>query len=118
MPQSFPESALLLKAAVRYIEEELMPTLDGYHRFKARVTANALNIVRRELEVGEKQTSAERERLSAILGHDGEVAVLSRELADKIRQGAIALDDPQIGEHIRKSLYEALAINNPKWLAR
>ena len=118
MPNSMPDAATLLKAAIRYLEEELMPTLSGYHRFKTRVTANAINIVRRELEMRAAQADAERKRLTAILGHDGEVEALSRELADRIRAGAIAIDDPALRAHIRQSLADALAINNPKWLDR
>ena len=43
MPQSTPKAAILLEAAVKYLESELMPTLDGYHRFQTRVTVNVLN---------------------------------------------------------------------------
>jgi len=118
MPKSFPESALILKAAVRYLEEELMPTLDGYHRFKVRVTANALNLVRRELELAQSQRAAEHDRLVALLGHDGDVEKLSLELSDKIRNRGVSLGDPKLKEHITSSLAEALKINNPKWLDR
>lgn len=118
MPNSMPDAATLLKAAIKYLEEELMPTLNGYHRFKTRVTANAINIVRRELELRWAQAQAERARLTAILGHEGEVEALSRELAERIRSGAISIDDPALRAHIRQSLADALAINNPKWLDR
>ena len=118
MPRSFPDATVILKAAVKYLEEELMPTLDGYHRFKTRVTVNAINIVRRELEMRETQAAAERVRLASILGHDGDVERLSRELAERIRDGSISIDDPALRAHIRQSLADALAINNPKWLTR
>ena len=118
MPLSTPKATILLQAAVKYLEEELMPTLTGYHRFKTRVTANVLNTVRRELELRGAQASAERKRLSALLGHDGEVEELSRELAQKIRDGAVALDDPKLRSHISQSLHDALANNNPKWFDR
>jgi primosomal replication protein N len=118
MPNSMPDAAMILKAAIKYLEEELMPTLNGYHRFKTRVTANAINIVRRELEMRATQAEAERARLAKMLGHDGEVEALSRELADKIRAGTIALDDGGLRAHIRQSLADALAINNPKWVDR
>ncbi len=118
MPLSLPKTTVILQAAVKYLEEELMPTLTGYHRFKTRVTANALNTVRRELELRAAQAAAEHERLVALLGHDGDVEELSRELAKKIRAGAVALDDPKLRAHIRQSLADALAINNPKWLDR
>ena len=118
MPQSTPKAATLLEAAVKYLETELMPTLDGYHRFQTRVTVNVLNTVRREFELRAAQAEAERSRLIAMLGHDGEVEALSVELAEKIRAGAIAIDDPALLSHVRQSLADALAINNPKWMTR
>ena len=118
MPRSMPDAALLLKAAVKYLETELMPTLASYHRFQTRVTVNVLNTVRRELELHEAQAIAERARLAAILGHDGEVEKLSVELAERIRDGAISIDDPTLRAHVRQSLSDALTINNPKWLDR
>ena len=118
MPQSTPKAATLLEAAVKYLESELMPTLDGYYRFQTRVTVNVLNTVRRELELRSAQAEAERSRLVAILGHDGEVEALSVELAEMIRAGSISIDDPSLRAHVRQSLADALAINNPKWMTR
>ena len=118
MPQSIPKAAILLEAAVKYLESELMPTLAGYHRFQTRVTVNVLNTVRRELELRGAQADAERARLVAMLGHDGDVETLSIELAERIRAGAISIDDPALRAHVRQSLEDALEINNPKWLTR
>jgi Domain of unknown function (DUF6285) len=118
MPRSTPDAPTLLKAAVKYLEEELMPSLAGYHRFRTRVTVNVLNIVRRELELRDAQAAAERVRLASILGHDGDVEELSVELAKRIRSGQLALDDPALRAHLRQSLADALAINNPKWRDR
>ncbi len=118
MPQSIPKAAVLLEAAVKYLETELMPTLEGYHRFQTRVTVNVFNTVRRELELRGAQAEAERSRLAAILGHEGDVETLSIELAERIRAGAIAIDDPALRAHVRQSLADALAINNSKWQTR
>jgi selenocysteine lyase/cysteine desulfurase len=118
MPKSMPDAAILLKAAIKYLEEELMTTLQGYHRFQTRVTVNVLGALRRELELRDGQAESERARLVTILGHDGDVETLSRELAERIRSGAIAFDDPALRAHVRHSLADALAINNPKWLTR
>lgn len=118
MPRSMPDAPTLLAAAVKYLEDELMPTLDGYHRFKTRVTVNVLNTIRRELELRGTQAEAERGRLAAILGHDGEVEALSAELSERIRSGAIDLNDPALRAHLRQSVADALAINNPKWITR
>ena len=116
MPASKPEATALLDAALDYLERELLPTLSGYHRFQLRVTANVLAQIRRELALAPAHTEAERTRLTSLLGHAGERDELSRELAARIRAGDIALDDPALLDHLRRSLVEALRINNPKWL--
>jgi hypothetical protein len=113
-----PDTPTLLGAAVKYLEEELFSTLTGYHRFQTRITINVLKLVRRELELRATQSENERARLSEILGHEGAVKALSDELCDSIRQGAIDLNDEKLRAHLRQSLADALAINNPKWLAR
>ena len=118
MPQSMPDAPTLLSAAVKYLEDELLPALDGYHRFKTRVTVNVLNTIRREFELRGTHAAAERTRLAAILGHDGEVDALSMELSERIRSGAIDLNDPALRGHLRQSVADALAINNPKWINR
>jgi hypothetical protein len=116
MAQSMPDATILLEAAAKYLDEELAPTLSGYHRFQTRVTINVLNIVRRELELRSMQT--ERAGLAALLGHDDEMETLERELIERMRAGAISSSDPALRAHIRESLAAALAINNPKWISR
>jgi hypothetical protein len=45
---SIPGQVTLLEVALQYLESELLPTLEGEHRFKTRLAINALRIVQRE----------------------------------------------------------------------
>lgn len=116
MPASKPDASALLDAAIDYLDRELSPSLTGYHRFQLRVTINVLAQIRRELALAPAQADAERARLITLLGHPGTRDELSRELAARIRAGDLALDDPALLDHLRRSLVEALRINNPRWL--
>lgn len=116
MPASKPEISVLLEAATDYLEQELLPTLEGNHRFQCRVTVNVLRQVHRELLLGPTHAARECERLRALLGHDGDRETLTRELARRIRDGSIPIDDATVLEHLRTGLEEALRINNPKWI--
>jgi hypothetical protein len=116
MPSSIPDADTLLDAAIKYLEEELLPELKGYHRFKTRVTTNVLITLRRELELGAAQAADERAQLAGLLAHQGDGHALNLELSERIRVGTIGLKTPGVRDHIRKSLVEALRINNPKWL--
>jgi hypothetical protein len=61
-------SMLELVTAVRdFIEQRAMPELKGHTAFHARVAANALSIVKRELETGGPSAVAEQKRLKALL---------------------------------------------------
>jgi hypothetical protein len=115
MPRSKPDADALLEAASRYLEQELLPTLTGYHRFRTRVAVNVLTILRRELALADRHATAEQARLAALIGRDGTPEALNDELVEKIRAGDVALDDAALRDHVRQSLAEALAINNPKW---
>lgn len=118
MPRSIPDATILLQAAAEYLQNELLPTLSGYHSFQTRVTINVLNTVRRELEQGQAMDAAERERLVKLLKRDGTLEELNDMLVAQIGNGQMALDDAELRQHIRRSLEEALRINNPKWLSR
>jgi len=118
MPTSQPDAATLIEAATRYLEDELLPTLTGYHRFRTRVTINVLAMVGRELALADRHAAAERARLAALIGRDGTLEALNDELVDRIRAGNLAIDDAALRDHVRRSLAEALAINNPKWPRR
>ncbi len=99
---SIPSREALLEVALNYLEKELLPTLQGEHRFKTRVAVNALRIAQREAQSRAPVPTPAQQR----------------EMAQQIRDGTLATDDPALRAYLRKSLREALAINNPKWLDR
>jgi len=118
MPRSIPDATILLQAAAEYLQNELLPSLSGYHSFQTRVTINVLNTLRRELEQGQAMDAEERERLAKLLKRDGTLEELNDMLVTQIGNGQMALDDRELRQHIRRSLEKALRINNPKWLTR
>jgi Domain of unknown function (DUF6285) len=103
---SIPSQAALLEVALQYLEDELLPTLAGEHRFKTRVAINALRIAQREA-ISESVTD------STILP-----GISNEQLAQKIRSGEIPLSDTTLKAQLTHALEQALLINNPKWLKR
>lgn len=116
MTESRPAAADLLAEVAAMLRERVLPTLEGELRFQVLVALTVLAQVQRELTLGPEQQTAERRRLATLLGHDGELDDLNRELAAKIRDGA-ALDEARLLEHLRATADAALAINNPKWMS-
>jgi hypothetical protein len=113
-----PDADRLLQAAVDYLDAELLPTLEGYHRFQLRICVNTLRILARELAQAPALEQGEQERLQQLLGHGGSVAALNEELIVRIADKQLPLDTPGLTEHLRHTLRDALAINNPAWIAR
>jgi Domain of unknown function (DUF6285) len=109
-------SMLELVTAVRdFIEQRAMPELRGHTAFHARVAANALGIVKRELETGGSSGEAEQKRLKVLLNQNGSLMELNRELCQRIRGGAISLDSPGLAEHLMLTTRDKVAIDQPNY---
>jgi hypothetical protein len=117
MAQDRPTAAELVQAVREFLEHDVMAnSTDKRVQFHARVAANALGMVERELNNGRELVDAERVRATALLGHDDEVGLLERELASRIRDGS--LDDrlDAVRDHVRATVREKLLVANPGYL--
>lgn len=110
-----PSMRELVEAVRDFLERKAMPELKGHSAFHARVAANALSIVARELELGPGAAAEERARLVALLGMEGTLDELNRELCRRIREGVIGLDAPGLKEHLEATTRDKLAIDQPNY---
>jgi hypothetical protein len=116
MPASYPPAPDLLAVIREFLERDLLPDLRDDKWFNMKVAINLLATVERELRLRPEADVEERKRLAALLGTDGTVEEQNQRLVDSIRSGALAADDPAVIDHVRRTLVDALRINNPKWL--
>jgi Domain of unknown function (DUF6285) len=116
MTQDRPTAHDLVIAVREFLERDVMAATDGRVQFHTRVAVNVLNIVARELELGDALTAAERERAIRLLGHDADTDSLERELAAAIRSGAVDDRSDQVRAHVRATVREKLLIANPGYL--
>jgi hypothetical protein len=114
--QDRPTAAEALEAVAAFLGDELMPELEGAASFQVRVAANLLAIVGRELRLGPELDAAERTRLEELLGHDGELADLNRELAARLRSGELDDRSAALLTHLRLSARGRLEVANPRLL--
>lgn len=117
MPAFVPPASTLLQAAADDLERDVLPALAGFPRFRTRVIVNVLRLLTRELALGHAADAAEHARLQALLDTDDDLPALRTELARRIESGAFDLDDGALVRHLRESLRDALAIDNPVWTA-
>jgi hypothetical protein len=117
MTQDRPTANELVTAVREFLERDVMPATEGRVQFHTRVAINVLNIVARELDLGDGFAEHERERAAALLGHDGTVDDLENELAAAIRSGALTEGpDHEVRAHVRETVREKLLIANPGYL--
>jgi len=110
-----PSIRELVDAVREFLEKRAMPELKGHTAFHARVASNALSIVARELELGGGAADEEKKRLAALLGHDGPLEDLNRELCRIIRDGKIDLAKPELLDHLEKTVRDKIAIDQPNY---
>ena len=110
-----PSMRELVEAVRDFLEQKAMPELKGHTAFHARVAANALSIVARELEQGPQSAKDETARLARLLGHEGTLEELNRELCKRIREGSFTLETPGLAEHLTVTTREKVAIDQPNY---
>ena len=115
--QDEPSARQLVEAVQSFLQTVAMPNLEGHAAFHARVAANALGIVARELDIAPRAEPGERKRLAALTGLDegANLEDMNRALCDIIRERRVSLDDPALIDHLRKSTLTKLAIDQPQY---
>jgi hypothetical protein len=110
-----PSIRELVDAVREFLETRAMPELKGHTAFHARVAANALAIVARELERAPVAAVEEHARLHVLLGRDGSLEELNRELCRRIRNGKFTLETPGLAIHLERTVRDKIAIDQPSY---
>lgn len=105
-----PTASELLVAVGEYLRDEVLPRTDGRLSFHARVAANVVDTVERELRLGGDQERRHRDRLAA-LGFSTQA-----ELAAALRAGTVNPDDPAVLAVVRAAVTDRLLVANPGYL--
>ena len=109
-PHDAPTAAQLVEAVREFLERDVRDATDGRVRFHARVAANVLGMVERELAAGDRQRSEHHERLAGLGVAD------DAELAAAIRSGAVEPGSPALVEALWETTLAKVAVANPEYL--
>jgi len=109
-PHDVPTIEQLVEAVREWLERDVMATTEGRLQFHARVAANMLAMVERELALGPEQADAHRRRL-ATLGFADEAA-----LAAAIRAGELDDRYDEVRAVVLVTVCDKLAVANPRYL--
>ena len=121
-----PTAEELLRAVERFLERDVVPRLDGVPKFHARVAANVVAMVAREIETADAHERGEWQRLGALLG-DGapppdarearRAALVARNeaLAARIRAGEADAGPwrADLLAHLRRTVADKLEVAKP-----
>lgn len=115
-----PSADELLEAVGRFLTDVAAPQLAGQAGFHARVAANALALVRRELALGEAGRKETRAVLTALLAPvggdamaDGTIDRLHGALCAAIAAGQIREDAPGLLDGLDRLARLQLAVDQP-----
>ncbi|MHB8669275.1 MAG: phosphotransferase family protein [Acidimicrobiales bacterium] len=106
-----PSAAQLVEAVREYLEGDVSAATAGQVRFHARVAANALAIVERELALGDSASAAHRRALAS-LGVSDEA-----ELAAAVRDGVFERRVDELGAVLRETVSARLRVASPRRVA-
>jgi aminoglycoside phosphotransferase (APT) family kinase protein len=106
-----PTTAELVAAVSMFLREDVMAATEGRLTFLARVAANVLDGVERELLFGPEQERRHRERLAAFAQAD------QAGLAAAIRAGVLDAEDPALLAAVRAAVTDRLTVANPRYLS-
>ncbi len=111
-PHDVPTAAELVEAVREWWERDVLPGEGPVHRFHARIAANLLAIVQREIELGGDHTIRHRQRLDQ-LGVADDAA-----LAAAIRSGGLDARADEVRALVWASVRDKLEVANPWYLDR
>jgi hypothetical protein len=108
-PHDRPGAVELVEAVREYLERDVGDATTGRVRFHARVATNVLGMVERELVLGPEMAAGHARRLEALGVAD------DAELAEAIRSGALAADDPALLAALAQAVADKLSVANPRY---
>ena len=107
----------MLTSVRDFLREDIRVATQGRANFMALVASNSLDIVLRELRLSPQALLAETDRLRQLLGCEGEIMALRWKLTQALRDGDLSLDHPGLVAHLRTTVINQLAIDQPRYSA-
>jgi hypothetical protein len=110
-----PRSDELLAGIRDFLRGEGGAALEGRNQFLAKVSANAIDIVLREIALGGDARKFERQTLGRLLGEHGPVQELREALCRAIRFNEIDLTRDDLHAYLRQSVFNQVLIDQPNY---
>ena len=109
-----PRTEELAEAVAAWIDQ-IRPSLDPRNAFLARVAANAMATIGRELTQGPAAEATATALMGEVLGRTGTYQELNAELCARIRSGELTVETPGLLPALRIMAMDQLAIDQPSY---
>jgi alcohol dehydrogenase class IV len=129
--QDRPTSVELLEAAADFVDREIVPAIEGARQFQARVVANVMRIVAREIQMEDPAVRLEVKALARLLGREAPhlhslddlrntSRTMGEELSARIRAGEAdtGVRRAEVLAVVRQCIEDKLRIANPRYLEK
>jgi hypothetical protein len=116
--QDPPTPSEILATVATFLREVAAAKLPPREAFDARVAANALDLVRRQLALSAEATAqdeAERCRLAQLLGTEASLQELNQLLCSRIAAGELGLAHAGLMDHLWCTTLAKVAIDQPTY---
>ena len=127
-PTDLAHHTELLGAVSHFLKTEVLPGTKGRLSFLSRVSANTIDVVVREAALNGAHVAAESDRLQALgfkapssndAGNDSasDITAQRSALIEALKNDTVALSNLELQEHLRQTVAQQLAIDQPKYSA-
>lgn len=113
--QDEPAPIELLSAVAGFLRDVVATEAAPRTAFQARVAANALDLVGRQISLQRREEDEERVRLASLLGKEGPLEQLNEEFAQALAGGVMTLASPGVPEHLWLTTLAKLAVDQPNY---
>jgi len=130
--QDQPTPSEVLAAVARFLKDVVAAETTGHTSFNARVAANALEMMRRQLDLAPAAETAEQARLESLLGAPaaqpaapargarrraatGDLTALNAELSRRLAAGELDLETRGLADHLWQTTLAKLAVDQPTY---
>jgi aminoglycoside phosphotransferase (APT) family kinase protein len=110
-----PTTSELLTAVRDFLRSDQSGLGEGRGQFLGRVSANALDVVLREMTLGADAEAWEKQALEALLNTRGDVPTMRAALCKAIRFDEIDLKRPDLQAYLRDSVFAQVMIDQPNY---
>ena len=108
-----PSNIELITAVIDFLNSDIKEELPPHLVFKLRIVINVLQIVQREIDLGENLSKEAEELIKEVIESTQEPSLV--ELANSIKEGNVELDKESLKKALIEITKSKISVDNPRY---